>query len=437
MRLPFMSTGAMNLEKLSAASWRVLALLGFSVFMSFVDRGNLSIAAPLLKDELHLSASRLGLLLSVFFWSSSFSVLLMGSLIDRFIVAWILAGGFFLWSVATTATGFVHGFAALLTMRILLGIGESVAYPAYGNIFARHFPEHHRGIANGVIGASQACGPAFATYAGGMVIGRFGWRPFFIFLGLANLPWLPLWFRWRPRDTPEAAEQPAHPFAGTLEVVKQRSAWGTCVGLFSANYVAYLLLTWLPFYLVRERHFSLVATGKIAGVAFLLKAATAIASGQVSDRWISSGASPTLVRKTFLCAGSTLAGTFLVLSALTPTNASVFFLMAATFSVGLTTPHHFAASQTLAGRRMAGTWTGFQGCIGNFAGILAPAITGFILDRTGKFFWAFVITALVGWAGALSWLLLVGPLRQVVWLPSSFTNPGSGSFTERVAASPD
>jgi MFS family permease len=208
-----------------------------------------------------------------------------------------------------------------------------------------------------------------------------------------------------------------------LQVMKQRSAWGTCLGLFSANYVAYLLITWMPFYLVRERHFSLTDTGKIAGAAFLIKAGTAIASGRTSDLWISSGASPTLVRKTFLCAGATLAGTFLVLSALSPTNASVLFLLAATFSVGLTTPHHFAASQTLAGRHMAGTWTGFQGCIGNFAGILAPAITGFILDRSGQFLWAFVITAMVGWIGALSWLFLVGPLRQVVWLQPRCAEP--------------
>jgi len=174
-------------EKLSPASWRVLALLAFSIFIAFVDRGNLSIAAPLLKDELHLSASQLGILLSAFFWSSSFCVLVVGSFIDRFSVSWILAGGFFLWSIATTVTGFVHGFGALLVMRLLLGIGESVAYPAYGNIFARHFPEHYRGIANGVIGASQASGPAFATYAGGMCIGKFGWRLFFIFLGLGSL----------------------------------------------------------------------------------------------------------------------------------------------------------------------------------------------------------------------------------------------------------
>ena len=75
----------------------------------------------------------------------------------------------------------------------------------------------------------------------------------------------------------------------------------------------------------------------------------------------------------------------------------------------------WAASQTLAGPRLAGTWTGLQTVVGNFAGILAPAITGFVVDRTGKFLWAFVITAMIGWVGTLSWLVVVGPIRQVEW----------------------
>src|ERR1700741_2347469 len=105
---------------------------------------------------------------------------------------------------------------------------KSVAYPAYGKILAQHFPEHYRGTANAVISAAQASGPAFATFAGGIVINRFGWRPFFVFLGLASLLWLLPWFRWRPREAAGAVSQPKfdEPFAGVLAVLKQRSAWG-------------------------------------------------------------------------------------------------------------------------------------------------------------------------------------------------------------------
>src|ERR1700676_3040946 len=143
-------------NRLPAASWRVLALLAFSVFINYVDRGNLSIAAPLLKMELHLSASQLGLLLSSFFWTYAFLQLISGWLVDRLNVNSVFAGGFFLWSVATIVTGLGHGFFLLLVLRLLLGVGESVAYPSYSKIIALHYREEHRGIANSMISAGLA-----------------------------------------------------------------------------------------------------------------------------------------------------------------------------------------------------------------------------------------------------------------------------------------
>jgi MFS transporter, ACS family, D-galactonate transporter len=395
--------------------------MGTAVFLSYVDRGNLSIAAPLLKNELHLSATQLGILLSAFFWSYTLCQVPAGWLTDRFDVTWILALGFLLWSLATTVTGFLHGFAALLVIRLVLGVGEAVAYPSYSNILARHFSEQHRGISNAMLVSGQAAGPAFATFVGGMLIGKFGWRPFFMALGLASLLWLLPWFRWRPREQSTRAKPMEPACAAIVEVVRQRSAWGTCVGLFSYNYYVYLILTWLPFYLVQERRYSLSTTAKIGGGAFLLMGACAIVSGQLSDAWVSSGATPTLVRKTLLCAGLNSAGILLVLATLTPGKLSVGLLLAAVTSLGVSSPHHFAVSQTMAGPRMAGTWTGLQNFVGNFAGIVGPPITGYVIDRTGHFLWACVITAAVGLLGTLSWLLIVGQVRPVVWAHAQLT----------------
>jgi ACS family D-galactonate transporter-like MFS transporter len=175
---------------------RVLALLAFSVFINYVDRGNLSIAAPMLKDELGLSASQLGILLSSFYWTYGFFQILAGWLVDRLNVNWVMAIGFFLWSAATSATGFVHGFTALLVVRLILGIGESVAYPSYSKILAKYFPESQRGFANSLIASGLASGPAFGMLLGGMLMARFGWRSFFIVVGLTSLVWLLPWFRW-------------------------------------------------------------------------------------------------------------------------------------------------------------------------------------------------------------------------------------------------
>ena len=113
---------------------RVLLLLALSVFINYLDRGNLSIAAPLLKNEFQLSATQLGVLLSSFFWTYSFFLPVSGWLVDRLDVKWVIASGFFLWSATTAATGAVHAFGTLLLARLALGAGESVSYPACSTI---------------------------------------------------------------------------------------------------------------------------------------------------------------------------------------------------------------------------------------------------------------------------------------------------------------
>ena len=137
----------------------VLFLLSLSVLINYIDRSNLSIAAPLIKDELHISASQLGTLLSAFFWIYAFMQIPAGWLVDRFDVKWVFAAGFFLWSAATAVTGVLHGFAALLIIRVILGIGESVAFPSYSKILATYFDKSRRGSANSLIIAGLALGP--------------------------------------------------------------------------------------------------------------------------------------------------------------------------------------------------------------------------------------------------------------------------------------
>ncbi|HEV2206419.1 MAG TPA: MFS transporter, partial [Candidatus Acidoferrales bacterium] len=147
-------------ERLSPTLRGVLILLTLSIFINYIDRGNLSIAAPLLKDELHLSPAELGVLLASFFCSYTAFQIPSGWLIDRVDVTWVLAVGFFLWSCATTVTGLLHGFMALVVARLVLGVGEAVAYPSYAKILARDFSLRHRGLANGAIAAGQFTGPA-------------------------------------------------------------------------------------------------------------------------------------------------------------------------------------------------------------------------------------------------------------------------------------
>src|SRR5256886_8499504 len=158
--------------KISRAIRRVLILLALSAFINFVDRGNLSAAAPLLKAELALSDLQLGILLAAFFYSYAFFKVAAGWLVDHLDVKWVLAAGFFIWSVATAATGLATGFALLLTARLILGVGEAVVYPSYSKILARYFPEAQRGLANSIIITGFYAGPAFGLFFGGILMGR-------------------------------------------------------------------------------------------------------------------------------------------------------------------------------------------------------------------------------------------------------------------------
>jgi MFS transporter, ACS family, D-galactonate transporter len=394
---------------------RVVLLLALSVFINYIDRSNLSIAAPLLQEELGLSNWQLGKLLSVFFWTYGCMQIPAGWLVDRFEVKWVFAAGFFVWSAATATTGILHGFAGWIVIRVILGIGESIAFPAYSKILGSgYFTESHRGFGNAAIMAGLSLGPAVGMLVGGTVVGRFGWRPFFLVLGLASLLWLVPWLAWMPTGTTSAAPSSEYKVR-ILDIFRERSAWGTCLGQICINYGLYFLVAWLPSYLVRARDLSMNQMAKVGGLIFFLAAASAIATGKLSDRWIASGASATRVRKTLLGGGMTGLGVFLAAAAGAPDTTYIWLLAAAGVCLGVNGAHCWAVTQTLAGPRVSGRWTGVQNFVGNFGGAFAPAITGYLLNRLGKFYWPFLIAGAFSWIGALAWVFVVGRIEPVEW----------------------
>src|ERR1700693_1795386 len=198
-------TGMPNESRELRAFAPPLFLLALSALTNYVDRGNLSIAAPLLKDEWRISASQLGILLSAFFWTYTAMRFVSGWMVDSFDASRVIAAGFLLWSLTTAATGLVRGFTMLLAMRLMLGVGESVMIPACSKMLGFHLPEHHRGFANGVLQGAWSFGPAVGTLGAGLLMAKYGWRSVFIGIGLASLALLPPWARWGARG--EATER--------------------------------------------------------------------------------------------------------------------------------------------------------------------------------------------------------------------------------------
>jgi len=407
-------TAKLERTKLPGPLIAVLVLLGLSIFINYIDRGNLSIAAPLLKDELKIDPKQLGVLLSAFFWTYAVLQPVYGWVVDRFNVYWVLAIGFFFWSLATAATGLVHTFATLFALRLTVGIGEAVCYPSYSKIIVLNYPEEHRGLANSVISAGLCFGPGVGILLGGTMVAQFGWRPFFMGLGLISLLWLPAWIRWAPKGNlvPPSGSAGA---PNLIEFLRLRSAWGTCLGLWCGNYTNYFLLTWLPYYLVRAQHYSMGSMAKVGAAGYFTSAFSSIFCGWLSDRWIAAGASPTRVRKAFTGGCMIVYGILLAVSALVGPRACAVLLIIAMAFFGASASNLYAITQRLAGPHAAGRWTGFQNGFGNLAGVVVPVVTGYAVARTGNFILALAILGFVALLGAASWYFLVGPVEPVQW----------------------
>jgi MFS family permease len=195
----------------------ILVLLVIAVGINYIDRGTLAVSKEQLQAEFSLSNLQMGWLFSAFFWSYALFQLVAGWLVDRYDVKWVYAIGFLVWSVATALMGVVAGFAVFFMLRLLLGLGESVAYPATSRILAANYREEQRGLANALIDAGSKIGPALSLLVGGLVVAQFGWRTLFIGVGTVSLLWLVPWILMvpsQPRTTQlrkASSRQPAVP----------------------------------------------------------------------------------------------------------------------------------------------------------------------------------------------------------------------------------
>ena len=397
-----------------AREWRVLTLLFISAFLVYIDRSNLSVGGTDIMAELHLSKYQLGVLLSAFFWTYALTQLLgfAGWVTDRFNVCLVLAGGFTLWSGATAFTGMAKSFAVVFGLRLILGIGESVAYPCYSRILATYYPEHRRGFANAIIEAGTKSGPALGALLGGLLMAHFGWRPFFVVLGFGTMAWLIPWFLWMPRGGTISTRQDVTDGPTVVEIMRKRSAIFSAVGLFCSNYFWYFLLTWLPAYLETERQFAKGKMAVFASAAYFAVAASATVNGLLSDKLIARGGSPTRVRKSFAGIGLTLCTLILPVAVIRDQNWAMALLLAVCVFYGIFSSNLWAITQSLAGPRAAGKWTAFQNGIGNFSGVAAPWFTGWVVQETGQFYLGFLVAAIIALCAAAAFVIGIGPIEQ-------------------------
>jgi MFS family permease len=394
---------------------RLVLLISTALLINYVDRGNLSTAAPLIQRELHLSNTQLGFLLSAFFYTYVAAMTPAGWLGERYGAHRILGAGVAIWAAATFLTGFAGGFISLLLLRLMLGLGESAAFPCSSRLVAVAVEPARLGMANGLMAFGYLVGPSIGTIVGGVLMSYAGWRPVFILFGALSLLWLWPWSRVtiaerRPPGASSMADGPT--FA---RILSERGLWGASLGHFSSNYNFYFILAWLPAYLVTVRGFSMQVMAEVAGGAYLINAIAAFVSGWAVDRWIGAGGSVNRTYKGIMGLSHVASIAAMAGMALLPVAGSIACLFAYEIVLGLASPGVFAIPQIMAGPTAAGRWVGVQNTCGNLAGILAPAITGILIDATGSFSSAFALASLVNVLGVVGWVFILPRISLLHW----------------------
>jgi MFS family permease len=404
-----MATIAQGRKNAGAA---LVLLLGTAVFLNYVDRGAIGIAAPKMKDELGLSAEAYGLAFSAFFWIYAPVQFFAGWLCDRFSVYRLMALGILLWAGATLLMGLAGGFLSLLVLRVMLGVGESISFPGSSKIIARHVPPERRGIANAAVAAGIALGPAAGTLAGGLILGSFGWRWIFFAFGILTLLWLLPWGR-AVRELPTTGyfDQGARVPLGKL--MRKWPLWSMSIVHALGNYCFYFLLAWLPLLLTKSRGFGIGEMTMLATLGYAVQGACAFGYGHFSDWWTRSGRSEAFCRRWMMVASQVLAAGALLglVFAHDALSVGVLLCLAGAASASLSL-NLYAVAQMFAGPRAAGTWVGVQNAIGNLSGIVGPIVTGIVIQHWG---WenALILTAAIALFGACWWALAVPRIQQV------------------------
>ena len=389
-----------------------MLLLGAAIFLNYIDRGSLPTAAPVLKGDLHLSTEQYGLAVSAFFWIYAPIQLFAGWLCDRFSVYRLLAAGILVWALSTLMVGFAGGFLSLFVLRIMLGVGESLAFPGSSKIIARHVPPARRGVANAALAMGIAIGPAVGTLAGGLIVANWGWRAMFLIFGAVTLLWLMPWFR-IVRSLPETSHEQMEPRVPASALLRQWTLWSMSIVHALGNYCFYFLLAWLPLFLTESRGFSKTEWVYIASIGYAVQGVCAFVFGHFTDWWTRSGRSEAFCRRWMLILGQCVAA------------LSIFGLSFAHGAIGITlllcligaasaaqSMNLYAIAQMFAGPRTAGSWVGFQNAIGNTSGILGPIVSAYVVTHAG-YDAALYLTAGIALFGAVWWAVGVPPIRQL------------------------
>jgi sugar phosphate permease len=409
--------------RLRRIQWVALALLVLAGFVNYLDRSTLAIANQTISQELHFTPTEMGLLLSVFSWAYAIVQLPIGGILDRFGARLTLGIGIFLWSIAQGVLGLLSTLPAMIMARIGLGIGEAPQFPAGAKVVSEWFNIRERGLPSGIFNMSSSLGPAISQPILSALLLWMGWRQMFLAMGLLGVAVAIVWYltyRNRSEVSLTQAEQDylnegirqqdregKLSFAEWRGLFRLRVTWGVVFGYIGIIYMLSLFLTWMPAYLERTHQLSLAHAGWVASLPFLAGAFGVISGGLLVDRVIRSGASVSASRRWPICIGMIGSALFTLAAAYaTGVVAAVSLFCAAMFSLNVAVAGTWSLISVAVPSRMVASLASIQNFGGYFGGAFAPVVTGIVVQQTGSFTNALVISAVIAVIGAACYFFL-------------------------------
>ena len=411
--------------------WGIAALLGVGIVINYFDRVNLSVATTPLIKEFHFTDTQIGLLLSSYLWSYTLLQIPVGALLDRIGIKWLMRVGTILWSIASFMTAIVSGLGLILLSRILLGIGESPAFPGSSKATGYWFPVKERGRATTAFDAAAKFSSALGLPIVALAVATWGWRAGFWMTGILSLIYAAVfWLMYRNPGESKMLSQaerayiveggsqqenavPGRTTTNLAFLLRQRKIWGLTLGFTAYNYAFNLFLVWLPGYLQTQLHASVLKSGLYLIIPWLVAAvADVLIGGVLVDRLISRGADPTRTRKVLFTIGMLLGITAIGAAFTTDVNIAVAWLTLSLAGLAFAAPIAWSIPSLIAPKGTVGSVGGIMNFLGNVSGIVAPIVAGIVADRA-SFAANFLITGAILLAGLACFLLLLGKIEQI------------------------
>jgi ACS family sodium-dependent inorganic phosphate cotransporter len=398
--------------------YTVVLLLFAAVFISYIDRTNISVAAIAMQDEFGWTETDKGVVLSSFFVGYLLLMVVSGALANRY-GGWLVLGvavvWWSLWTILTPPAAMMS-LTALVVARIALGLGEAAVFPASINMIGRWVPPERRSRATALIVSAISLGTVFSLPVTGWLVRSYGWHlPFYLF-GAVGLVWYVAWFvlaRQAPAPVESTVSAPGERAIPWRRLLGLPSVWAIIVSHFASNWSLYISLAWLPSYFKTTFGVSLANAGLMSAAPWLVSFVMANIAGAWADRMLRSGRDAGYVRKLMQTIALVGGACFLLLltRATTPTVAVVLLCCATgsfAFAMSGFAPNCFDIAP-----RYADVIWGLSNTVATLPGIVGVYVTGWLVDRTGTFVAPFLLTAGISLFGAVFYLAYGSGKQQI------------------------